>query len=296
MTQSSEHAPNDPRTKERVEPFYKRPLNPRACRIVVLLIIMCLLAVGNGLLTILVAPFLIHAIIGFQGQGRRAALRRCLAPSMMALPIVCAFWVHSHQRVSHGLVRIAQNRFVGFHLFPGIIEGGVYVHDSAGLKYLREGVTEEIASVMTDQVKRFQTFEGSEQVYDCLSVYFSRSSLPMFARTVRYVPVVEGLASVGSIYAGRQPCGWTTSSFYWNNGPWNFGSGSPYASTHVGFHFAVASLASAIPFARGVMYWRRHRHRLRYNLCLACAYDLTGNTSGRCPECGKMIKRDLPVS
>lgn len=30
---------------------------------------------------------------------------------------------------------------------------------------------------------------------------------------------------------------------------------------------------------------RRLRRRVR-NLCLDCAYDLTGNTSGQCPECG----------
>lgn len=28
-------------------------------------------------------------------------------------------------------------------------------------------------------------------------------------------------------------------------------------------------------------YWRRSR-----GLCVRCGYDLTGNTSGRCPECG----------
>ena len=28
-------------------------------------------------------------------------------------------------------------------------------------------------------------------------------------------------------------------------------------------------------------------HRNARGLCLACGYDLTGNTSGVCPECGK---------
>jgi hypothetical protein len=31
--------------------------------------------------------------------------------------------------------------------------------------------------------------------------------------------------------------------------------------------------------------WRR-RFRLTHSLCLTCAYNLTGNVSGRCPECG----------
>lgn len=32
--------------------------------------------------------------------------------------------------------------------------------------------------------------------------------------------------------------------------------------------------------------WRRRRLRVSRNQCLRCAYDLTGNTSGVCPECG----------
>ena len=29
-----------------------------------------------------------------------------------------------------------------------------------------------------------------------------------------------------------------------------------------------------------------HRHRLRSGCCITCGYNLTGNVSGRCPECG----------
>jgi predicted Zn-ribbon and HTH transcriptional regulator len=31
---------------------------------------------------------------------------------------------------------------------------------------------------------------------------------------------------------------------------------------------------------------RRRRYRLTHGLCLTCGYNLTGNVSGRCPECG----------
>ena len=34
---------------------------------------------------------------------------------------------------------------------------------------------------------------------------------------------------------------------------------------------------------------RRRRRRKRLGLCIACGYDLTGNTSGICPECGSKI-------
>ena len=45
---------------------------------------------------------------------------------------------------------------------------------------------------------------------------------------------------------------------------------------------ALLSLA-AVPVVRGPMrrWWRTHKGR-----CLSCGYDLTGNKSGRCPECG----------
>lgn len=33
----------------------------------------------------------------------------------------------------------------------------------------------------------------------------------------------------------------------------------------------------------------RRRLRLRRGLCIKCGYDLTGNVSGACPECGKAI-------
>jgi hypothetical protein len=48
-------------------------------------------------------------------------------------------------------------------------------------------------------------------------------------------------------------------------------------------------------FGPGVLrwFWRRHRRR-----CTECGYNLTGNVSGRCPECGTAIEahptRDAP--
>lgn len=36
--------------------------------------------------------------------------------------------------------------------------------------------------------------------------------------------------------------------------------------------------------------------RLSPNLCRQCGYDLTGNVSGRCPECGTMIPRVVPLA
>ena len=41
-----------------------------------------------------------------------------------------------------------------------------------------------------------------------------------------------------------------------------------------------------VAFIRGP--YRRHRRRKK-GLCLKCGYDLTGNLSGVCPECGERI-------
>ena len=42
----------------------------------------------------------------------------------------------------------------------------------------------------------------------------------------------------------------------------------------------------AIPTA---FLWWRDRGRIRPGHCQHCGYDLTGNVSGRCPECGKPV-------
>lgn len=39
---------------------------------------------------------------------------------------------------------------------------------------------------------------------------------------------------------------------------------------------------------RRIRAWRAGR-RFRHGLCMTCGYDLTGNTSGICPECGKRV-------
>jgi len=50
----------------------------------------------------------------------------------------------------------------------------------------------------------------------------------------------------------------------------------------------VLSAYPTIAFVRGPLRcWRRRRH----GLCLKCGYNLTGNLSGVCPECGTKVDR-----
>jgi hypothetical protein len=37
----------------------------------------------------------------------------------------------------------------------------------------------------------------------------------------------------------------------------------------------------------------RDSRRVRPGCCLCCGYDLTGNVSGRCPECGRAISTEV---
>ena len=54
--------------------------------------------------------------------------------------------------------------------------------------------------------------------------------------------------------------------------------------TQVMLPFWLLLLLTAIPTA---WLWHRDRRRIRPGCCLRCGYDLTGNTSGVCSECGE---------
>ena len=54
---------------------------------------------------------------------------------------------------------------------------------------------------------------------------------------------------------------------------------------------AALALICAFPVAQGPL---RRQYRMRRGLCLHCGYDLTGNLSGRCPECGARVETRQP--
>lgn len=69
--------------------------------------------------------------------------------------------------------------------------------------------------------------------------------------------------------------------------------------------FPIIPILAAFELARGrrggdlwadtFVVWEKYQHRKPFDprgiLCTNCGYDLTGNISGRCPECGKDIPR-----
>ena len=64
----------------------------------------------------------------------------------------------------------------------------------------------------------------------------------------------------------------------------------PYRTTWIVFPLwlstGLLTLVGVIPIIRGPV--RRRWRRVRGH-CAKCAYDLTGNRSGRCPECGTRV-------
>ncbi len=51
--------------------------------------------------------------------------------------------------------------------------------------------------------------------------------------------------------------------------------------------FSTTALGGLTAMVLIFWYRGRRRFRRRTDLCMACGYDLTGNASGACPECGK---------
>mgnify|MGYP001402598353 CR=1 FL=1 len=52
--------------------------------------------------------------------------------------------------------------------------------------------------------------------------------------------------------------------------------------------------AGAVAIVGALVCFRRPRKVVFEGLCLVCDYDLTGNVSGRCPECGTQVGVDSP--
>ena len=72
---------------------------------------------------------------------------------------------------------------------------------------------------------------------------------------------------------------------------WHARLDEPIATFHYWRVLCLTFLVSAATFAP---HWADHRRRKRRSaglLCLSCGYNLTGNTSGTCPECGTAVPK-----
>ena len=64
-----------------------------------------------------------------------------------------------------------------------------------------------------------------------------------------------------------------------------------YSGTHFG-PLSVPLIALAIPTA---ILWLRDRRIVPFGHCLHCGYNLTGNESGKCPECATPVPKQESV-
>ena len=71
--------------------------------------------------------------------------------------------------------------------------------------------------------------------------------------------------------------------------PW-YTSAARYWTIHLPLWIPASIFALLFPLASVPLY--RLWHRRRNGLCLRCGYNLEGNVSGVCPECGEAIGQD----
>ena len=87
------------------------------------------------------------------------------------------------------------------------------------------------------------------------------------------------------IYSGRPDTTWPLVRFYPDRT--GFGWVCSLLEVSICLPLALFSVYPVIAFIRFVPGPIRRRRRRRRGLCVRCGYDLTGNQSGTCPECGE---------
>jgi hypothetical protein len=109
-----------------------------------------------------------------------------------------------------------------------------------------------------------------------------------------YKPVSGWYGGSGSPTAvPDRPSFWQSAGFDWrwtSERPVVVGIGTASLFSYLEFpYWLVASLAALLPTVR---LWSigRARRRVRRGHCPRCGYDLTGNVSGVCPECGDVTR------
>lgn len=87
-----------------------------------------------------------------------------------------------------------------------------------------------------------------------------------------------GTSGAGWIFAKNDPA----PALHWWWPSWRYGSST---SMELAFPVWTAMLMAGL---LTLIAWR-HSRRIGPGYCKDCSYDLTGNTSGVCPECGKPV-------
>ncbi len=92
-------------------------------------------------------------------------------------------------------------------------------------------------------------------------------------------------------YRHGSPLSVSPYAFFWNQAPGRtagFGTRVRMTGVRTWVYLPVALLLAYPALAVGRDRWRAH-HRPKEGFCQQCAYDLTGNITGICPECGAPV-------
>jgi hypothetical protein len=121
--------------------------------------------------------------------------------------------------------------------------------------------------------------DGQHELY--LSLLHGRIDAYRAVLNPTWLPSLARRSHVGLRVGGRNPGFWDSPAVSW-------GSSSGPAG-----YFRTVSVAIWLPLTivaipTGLLWWLDPRSYLPGH-CQKCGYDLTGNVSGRCPECGKAI-------
>ncbi len=136
----------------------------------------------------------------------------------------------------------------------------------------------------------------------------------------RYVAINVGRNSLVSIQEGSVWVGWGGSGWLGHSMPRAVQVGPPYANLGaaadnwskrgilwpqwrdlrpwgIGVDIRVPLWIPVVLLGAPTAWlWWRDRRRVPAGCCAACGYDLTGNVSGRCPECGALCEVGTPKS
>lgn len=170
-------------------------------------------------------------------------------------------WIAGHLRFDF------RERFIDCRLWKGSIEVSVYDLDALGQD--RRLYQAHFAALVGELNRRM--LDGITTEDDGWEIARLKSAVDA-AQTV--LSSMDSAAALVPVPAGE-------AEFLWNPVVSNGAGAAPLVRLPLWIPFVfLGGLVVAIH--------RRDRHHWRAGTCRRCGYDLTGNTSGRCPECGNL--------
>ena len=106
---------------------------------------------------------------------------------------------------------------------------------------------------------------------------------------ISYVPISE----YGKVATWDVPLGWSLGKPLDRFGAWPEWGTDFFGTDYCEVPIWMLSVLLTLPFATVGYRWWRRRHRMLAGHCATCGYNLTGNVTGRCPECGTMTTHDV---